>query len=334
MSSRLPGLSLCAVIIGIAACESVTAPTPLHEPVSQASFHGGAVCSTIDFNQFAHGAIVSSVPSGFGFDLAVQVAAGSDRSGPRVARAYDTNNVDGPDPDLEWQGTAPECPACQGLGRVLVIGSSNNTTFNGEGDYVGGGSITFTGFAGQGTFFVNSFKALDQEPPPAEESMRLLVDGVDVAGSSGLGNGSVETVQLAAKQTFFNTMAFVLGGSGAIDDIQICREVPDEPGEQGCTPGFWRNHLSQWAATGYSPNDDFDTVFGVNFFSPDITLHQAVILGGGGVNRVARHGVAALLSAAHPDVAYPYTVAQVIALVQALNGDALEQANELGCPLN
>jgi hypothetical protein len=61
---------------------------------------------------------------------------------------------------------------------------------------------------------------------------------------------------------------------------------------------------------------------------------QAVNLGGGGVERLARHGVAALLSAAHPDVNYPYTVEQVIALVQAGDADALAAANELFCPLN
>jgi hypothetical protein len=40
------------------------------------------------------------------------------------------------------------------------------------------------------------------------------------------------------------------------------------PGE-GCTPGFWKNHTELWAALGYNTTDDFDTTFGVNFFSPD-----------------------------------------------------------------
>ncbi len=114
-----------------------------------------------------------------------------------------------------------------------------------------------------------------------------------------------------------------------------CEPPPPPPheGTEGCTPGFWKNHLSAWAATPYDPGDDFDTTFGVDLFDPDITLEQAVNLGGGGVNKLARHGVAALLSAAHPGVDYPFTVAQVIALVQAGDADALEEANELGCPL-
>ncbi|MBN1657999.1 MAG: DNRLRE domain-containing protein [Anaerolineae bacterium] len=110
--------------------------------------------------------------------------------------------------------------------------------------------------------------------------------------------------------------------------------TPPPPPCEGCTPGYWKNHLEAWAATDYSPSDDFDATFGVDLFNPNITLEQAVNARGGGVNRLARHGTAALLSAAHPDVAYPYTVAEVIALVQAGDADSLEWGNELGCPLN
>ena len=66
-----------------------------------------------------------------------------------------------------------------------------------------------------------------------------------------------------------------------------------------------------------APSTDVDTTFGVDFFSPDITLIDALNLGGGGNNALARHAVAGLLSAAHPGVDYDYTVAEVIAFVQA-----------------
>jgi hypothetical protein len=108
---------------------------------------------------------------------------------------------------------------------------------------------------------------------------------------------------------------------------------PPPPGGEGCTPGYWRNHFEDWPPTGYSPSADFDATFGVDYFNPNITLGQAVVLGGGGVNAVARHGTAGLLSAAHPDVDYPYTVAEVIAFVQAGDKSALEEANELGCSI-
>lgn len=109
-------------------------------------------------------------------------------------------------------------------------------------------------------------------------------------------------------------------------------EVPGEGGE-GCTPGYFKNpkHFDDWI--GYSPGDDFDTTFGVDLFDPDITLGEAVRLGGGGVKKLARHGTAALLSAAHSGVDYPLTVDQVINAVKAGDADTLADANELGCPL-
>ncbi len=107
-----------------------------------------------------------------------------------------------------------------------------------------------------------------------------------------------------------------------------------KPPEEGCTPGYWKNHLDAWDATGYNPSDDFDTTFGVDLFDPDITLDDAIRAKGGKENRIARHGTAALLSAAQPDVDYPDTEAGVIALVQAGDADTLEMYNELGCPLD
>jgi hypothetical protein len=109
--------------------------------------------------------------------------------------------------------------------------------------------------------------------------------------------------------------------------------VPERHGA-GCTPGYWKNHLDAWAATGFAPGDGFDATFGTSYFGPSLTLGQAVGLGGAGLKKLARHGTAALLSAAHPGVDYPFSVAQVIALVQANNVEPLVAANELGCPLN
>lgn len=103
---------------------------------------------------------------------------------------------------------------------------------------------------------------------------------------------------------------------------------------QGCTPGYWKNHLSAWSATGFAPGDDFDTTFGVDLFDPDITLEEGVNAKGGHENRLARHGTAALLSASHPDVSYDLTVAEVMAAVQAGDADLLEASNEQFCPLD
>ena len=72
------------------------------------------------------------------------------------------------------------------------------------------------------------------------------------------------------------------------------------------------------------------------------TLLDALNSGGGGVNALARHAVAALLNASNPDVASEFTPGEVIALVQAAiaSGDfetaknLLAAANEQGCPLS
>ena len=45
-------------------------------------------------------------------------------------------------------------------------------------------------------------------------------------------------------------------------------------------------------------------------------------------------GTAALLNALHPAVNYPFTVAEVIAFVQAEDVAELVEANELGCPID
>ena len=125
------------------------------------------------------------------------------------------------------------------------------------------------------------------------------------------------------------------GGSGYTSggDHLVCEPPPDG---DGCTPGFWRQpqHMDSWVATGYSPADDFDTVFGTGYFDPDITLGDAIWAQGGGLKKLARHGTAGLLSAAHPDVGYPLTVAEVIAAVQAGDAKTLADYNELGCPID
>ncbi|NNG16785.1 MAG: hypothetical protein HKM89_09910 [Gemmatimonadales bacterium] len=120
---------------------------------------------------------------------------------------------------------------------------------------------------------------------------------------------------------------------------------PDPPGDEGCTPGFWRNwsanapgnQSDEW--TDYAVDDDYDTVFGV--VSGLGTLYDAVTAKGGGENALGRHSVAALLNATHPDVAASLSEAEVIQLVQDAfsSGDfetaknTLAAANELGCPL-
>jgi len=122
----------------------------------------------------------------------------------------------------------------------------------------------------------------------------------------------------------------------------------NETGTGGCTPGYWKQkqHFGSWI--GYTPTgttaSTYNAVFGVDLFDDDLTLLEALSQGGGGINRFGRHSTAALLNAANSDVDYGFTVAGVIAAVQAavasgdLNlmdnlSDEFEQRNERNCSL-
>ena len=121
--------------------------------------------------------------------------------------------------------------------------------------------------------------------------------------------------------------------------VSVCAKC-DRPA-QGCTPGFFKNirkHLDEWV--GYSPRDNFNAVFGVRAFDRK-NLYWVLRKGGGGKYALGRHAVAALLSAANPDVDYLYTEEEVIEMVREAfrTGDfetikdLLKEQNEKGCPL-
>jgi hypothetical protein len=112
-------------------------------------------------------------------------------------------------------------------------------------------------------------------------------------------------------------------------------------GGQGCTPGYWKQpqHADSWPAP-YTPNTLFSAVFEDAF--PGQTLDDVLSNGGGGLNALGRHAVAALLNAASSGVSYNLSTAQVIDAFNAVfpGGDyeslknQFEAFNVQGCPLN
>ena len=117
--------------------------------------------------------------------------------------------------------------------------------------------------------------------------------------------------------------------------------TPTPPGGgEGCTPGYWKQtqHYDSWV--GYSPNQPFSSVFENAF--PGKTLVQVLANGGGGLDALGRHTVAALLNASSPGVDSGLSAAAVISAFNAAypGGDykALKNRfaglNEQGCPLN
>jgi hypothetical protein len=114
-------------------------------------------------------------------------------------------------------------------------------------------------------------------------------------------------------------------------------------GTDGCTPGYWKQsqHFDSWPIV-YTPDTLFSDVFADAF--PGMTLLEVLSQGGGGLNALGRHAVAALLSAGAADVDNGLKPAQVIALFNTAFTDPdadieaeknfLASKNEQDCPLN
>src|SRR5262249_19746316 len=109
------------------------------------------------------------------------------------------------------------------------------------------------------------------------------------------------------------------------------------------TPGFWKNHTNLWdQATDVTSKElaagvlafsgkvvdgttasKFKDVFNLTDaqmtaagLSTNMTLLQAINLGGGDFQKLARHPTAAILNAANPVVDYPMTLADILTKVR------------------
>ena len=121
------------------------------------------------------------------------------------------------------------------------------------------------------------------------------------------------------------------------------------PGDEGCTPGFWKNHPEEWQ--GYVPGQTLGSVFTVpaSIGLGNATLSQALQFGGGSSLPAAaqillRAATAALLNASHGDVEFSQDAASIISSVNSAlaSGDrgtilslaeTLDSENNAGCPL-
>lgn len=128
----------------------------------------------------------------------------------------------------------------------------------------------------------------------------------------------------------------------------ITVEIPGE----GCTPGYWKTHPESWGPTGFTTSQTVESVFDVpdSFGLDSVTLLQALDLSGGpgpsgAAQTLLRAAVAALLNAAHPDVDYPDSVADVISSTNAALASGnrntmlslasdLDTQNNLNCTLS
>ena len=151
---------------------------------------------------------------------------------------------------------------------------------------------------------------------------------------------------------------------GNLEDFDGCSAICEIEaiGDEGCTPGYYKNNASKkgavsWDPTGLAPSDKFDSenafegdpitiMFGDKGKPAEVvnpTLLQSLSANGGHVNAFARHVVAALLNALSEDVMYPATPEQVrMDVWDAVAGEKTfseihqkyAEFNELGCPIN
>lgn len=148
---------------------------------------------------------------------------------------------------------------------------------------------------------------------------------------------------------------FALVGIGAMLAFgvlagSVAAHVDTPTGNQGCTPGFWKNNLLPWESTVpnvYPTTTVVGSVF-TNAHAPfaSMTFLEALQIEGGPMEgKLLRQAVAALLNTVHFDVAFPIgSEGVLIGMVNtALAGDKdamealkdqLDTWNNLGCPLS
>lgn len=187
-----------------------------------------------------------------------------------------------------------------------------------------------------------------------------------VVGSSFAISASTDS-EVAASLVAAGSARVAVGYHKHRDDLHANRavfrlidvELSDNCDDQGCTPGYWKNHADRWL--GISPGDGYDATFAIaSSLGSSFQLSHAIKAHGGGESALARHATAGLLNAygGVPNgdgttVAYRYSPAQVRAIVQGAYAtvddpttsknehaqaieaakDQLADANELGCPL-
>lgn len=202
------------------------------------------------------------------------------------------------------------------------------------GTLLAGSSFTLT--PGQCT---DVWQALPN-PPSSDPLVTVTVTEVNLPAGVQFDSVHVETAETPTYTTS-GVSVYVNYYHGALETF-FNSAVPVTGGE-GCTPGYWKQsqHWDSWMAP-YTPSTPFADVFDNAF--PGMTLEAVLSQGGGGLNALGRHTVAALLNAASPGVSYNYTVSDVI---NSFNNvypgtksdytalkDQFAAANNQTCPLN
>jgi hypothetical protein len=266
----------------------------------------------------------------------IHISAVANEGRPNQLIVFDSNASGTPDPDLE-----------AGIGNLAIIPEHLNDG-NGDGlvdvpnDSIRGGTQIYT-FDQERTVGSFTIVDIDHGVPSSHYASAFDAGGnliVKVPITIGA-DGNVQTVAVNASGV--RRLEITYRDSAGVTGIEL--GCPPEPpgGGEGCTPGYWKQdqHFDSWRNP-YDPGDSFNTYFENAF--PNMTLLEVLKQGGGGLNALGRHTVAALLNAASPGVDYAFSTATVISSFNAVYPgtksdyetlkDQFAGENERGCPLN
>jgi hypothetical protein len=308
---------------------------------------GAATLSaTIDFEGLAEGASGGPLSSGSGISgdaiggvVGVAGATPAFGTDTQAAMIFDATCTPG--------GTPASCTGGDSdlfhptNGNILILSEDLDSSDPDDTD-LAGSFVTFSfDRFGPGAVTVTELTLFDTEEAGGTIELQTT-SGTQTIEIPAIGDGQKQVLPIGVSGVVLMTVTFA--GSGAVDNVRLEVEEPDQPGGgEGCTPGYWKQaqHFDSW--TGFSQSDLYEAVFGVDAsFPATFTLLDALGQGGGGEKALGRHAVAALLNAANDGVNFAFTTAEVIAIVQQAYAtgdfeaakDRLAAENELGCLLN
>ena len=340
------------------------------------------VVDVLDFEGLAPGTILDQVYGQGGLGP-VEVFGYNPAFGPltNAAVVFDSSNPTGEDPDLGTpnETCVPPGPGqgidgqmgmpyenCGFQGNVLIVAEDLVDVAPADGlvddpddaDLLGS-SVIFD-FSAIAPVSICSLTIIDVEADePAATVDLTFLDGTTAhAVLPVVGDNGIATVGIPCGMIVdVVSVQVTLNGSGAIDDLTFSKcEVRPPTEDEGCTPGFWKNHTELWdqgsdpaaQGAGFTTAVSFNLFFGLtpaeSGFPDGLTMDDAINLGGGGPFKLARHGTAALLNLGS-GLSYqlPRGIGSQGALVQAIHDAYLNDqyeplatqiadANEADCP--
>ncbi len=214
-------------------------------------------------------------------------------------------------------------------GELWPLADSENNIWTDNEDPIKGGSTSYIGKAW-------CFGDFAESPVNQDNKGKTGTNGPLVRGTGFTCEG--ESVDNSLQSDGFTANISFSAIQSRNNEEFVCGDEPEEGGLEYCSHGYWKQsqHFDSWS--GYLPTAQFSSVFENAF--PGKTLLQVLQLGGGGLNRLGRETVGALLNAGGVD--FPFTQAEVISKFNstypgsASSYDSLTEEFLLpeNCPLN